>query len=174
MVNNNADVINKILGTVKSNSLPTDYLLRVQNDNVVQVCLPQQEIPSSTVQNQNAASATNSTGSTLQYENPITCEDVLRSEHNQDEIDPSQFAVATSTESSNEHMRNLTEAVASLNLAIQKISINERDMKTVLQQTKTVLEDKLSEMDQRLGFPVQKLAISRFLTNKGLTSNDDA
>ena len=46
-------------------------------------------------------------------------------------------------------MRNLTEAVASLNLAIQKISINERDMKTV-QQTKTVLEDKLSEMDQRL------------------------
>ena len=146
----NADVINKILGTVKSNLLPTDYLLRVQNDNVVQVHLPQQEIPSSAVQNQNAASATNSTGSTPQYENPITCEDVLGSEHNQDEIEPSQFAVATSTESSNEHMLNLTEAVASLNLAIQKISINERDMKTVLQQTKTVLEDKLSEMDQRL------------------------
>ena len=148
----NADVINKILGTVKSNSLPTDYLLRVQNDNVVQVRLPQQEIPSSasSVQNQNAASATNSTGSTLQYENPITCEDVLGSEHNQHEIEPSQSAVATSTESLNEHMHNLTEAVVSLNLTIQKISINERDMKTVLQQTKTVLENKLSEMDQRL------------------------
>ena len=103
----NADVINKILGTVKSNSLPTNYLLRVQNDNVVQVHLPQQEIPSaSSVQNQNAASATNSTGSTLQYENPITCEDVLGS-----------------------------EAVTSLNLAIQNISINERDMKTVLQHS---------------------------------------
>ena len=44
----------------------------------------------------------------------------------------------------------ISEAVASLNLAIQKISTNERDMKTVLQQTKTVLEDKLSEIDQRL------------------------
>jgi hypothetical protein len=54
------------------------------------------------------------------------------------------------TVSSNEQMRNLTEAVASLNVAIQKININERDMKTVLQQTKAVLENKLSDMEQRL------------------------
>ena len=44
-----------------------------------------------------------------------------------------------SKESSNEHMHNLTEVIASLNLAIKKISINEREMKTVLQQRKTVL-----------------------------------
>ena len=74
----NADVINKILGIVKSNSLATDYLLRVQNDNIVQVRLPQQENPSSGsfVQNQTAASVTNSTQSTLQYENTSTYEDV--------------------------------------------------------------------------------------------------
>ena len=114
--------------------------------------LPQQENPSSGsfVQNQTADSVTNSTRSTLQYENTSTCEDVLEREHNQHETELSQSAVATSMESSNEQMHNLTEAVASLNLTIQKISINERDMKTVLQQTKTVLKDKLSEIDQRL------------------------
>ena len=75
---------------------------------------------------------------------------MLEREHNQHETELSQFAVATSTESSSKQMHNLTEVVMSLNLAIQKISINERDMKTVLQQTKTVLEDKLSEIDQCL------------------------
>ena len=64
--------------------------------------LPQQENPSSRsfVQNQTAASVTNSTRSTLQYENTSTYEDVLEHEHNQHETELSQFAVATSMESS--------------------------------------------------------------------------
>ena len=118
----NADVISKILEIVKSNSLPTDYLLRVQNNNIVQVRSPQQENPSSGsfLQNQTAASVTNSTRSTLQYGKASTCEDVLERVHDQHETDLSQSAVATSTEPSNEQMHNLTEAVASLNLAIKK------------------------------------------------------
>ena len=86
-------------------------------------------LPDHFFQNQTAASVTNNTRSRLQYENTSTCEDVLEREHNQYETELSQSAVATSTESSNEQMHNLTEAVASLNLTIQKISINERDMK---------------------------------------------
>jgi hypothetical protein len=38
----------------------------------------------------------------------------------------------------------------SLCAAIQKIKINERDMKTLLEQTKSVLESKISEIDQCL------------------------
>jgi hypothetical protein len=68
----------------------------------------------------------------------------------QTDVELSQPAVTTTTESSNKQMQSLTEAVASLNAAIRKININERDMKTVLQQTKTVLENKLSEMEQRM------------------------
>ena len=118
----NADVISKILEIVKSNSLPTDYVLGVQNDDIVQVRLPQQENPSSGsfLQNQTAVSVTNSTRSTQQYEKTSTCEDVLEREHNQHETDLSQSAVATSTESSNKQMHNLTDAVASLNLAIKE------------------------------------------------------
>lgn len=50
----------------------------------------------------------------------------------------------------NEQMHILPETITSLNAAIKKININERDMKSVLQQTKALLENKLSEMDQRL------------------------
>jgi hypothetical protein len=42
---------------------------------------------------------------------------------------------------------SLPEAVASLHAAIQKIKINERDMKMLLEQTKSVLESKISEID---------------------------
>jgi hypothetical protein len=45
---------------------------------------------------------------------------------------------------------SLPEAVASLHAAIQKIKINERAMKTLLEQTKSVLESKISEIDQHL------------------------
>ena len=44
----------------------------------------------------------------------------------------------------------LPEAVASLHAAIQKIKINERNMKTLLLQHKKVLESKLSVINQRL------------------------
>ena len=43
---------------------------------------------------------------------------------------------------------SLPGAVEALNAVIKKISINERDMKILLEQTKSVLESKLSEIDQ--------------------------
>ena len=43
---------------------------------------------------------------------------------------------------------SLPGAVEAINAIIKKISINERDMKTLLEQTKSVLESKLSEIDQ--------------------------
>ena len=144
----NVEVINKIFGIVRSNSLPADHLLRVQNDDVVQVSvhLPRQESTSSVpfVQSQNAVA--NTPRSTFQNLN--TGQEVSETSE-QDRREGELTQSPLTTVSSNEQMRNLTEAVASLNVAIQKININERDMKTVLQQTKAVLENKLSDMEQR-------------------------
>ncbi len=61
------------------------------------------------------------------------------------DVQPPQTQATTSSHKIN----SLQEAIASLHI-IQKITINERDMKTILVDTKTVLESKLSEHDQRL------------------------
>ena len=45
---------------------------------------------------------------------------------------------------------SLPGAVEALNAAIRKINKNERDMKALLKQTKSVLESKFSEIDERL------------------------
>ena len=62
------------------------------------------------------------------------------------DVQPPQTQASTSRHEIN----SLQEAVASLHHAIQKININERNMKTILVDTKTVLESKLSEINQRL------------------------
>ncbi len=86
------------------------------------------------VQSQNAD--TNTPRSTFQNLN--TGQQVLEtSEEDQHVGEPSQSPLTTV--SLTEQMCNLTEAIASLIVAIQKIYINERDMKTVLQPTKAVL-----------------------------------
>lgn len=148
----NVEVINTIFGIVRSNSLPSDHLLCVQNGDVVQVSVDlQREESMSSVPITQSENAVANTARSTTAQNVNADQEVLGgSEPMTDQTDVELSQPAVTTESSNKQMQSLTEAVASLNAAIRKININERDMKTVLQQTKTVLENKLSEMEQRM------------------------
>ena len=154
---NNEDVVNRILEMVGSNSLPEETLLRVQNDNIVQVTVGSQlEKTASTIQTamqseqgQNASGSEVLSTATQNLRNDGDDGDLLCDQRQPSESLPPRLPherVRTPPGDAN----SLPEAVASLHAAIQKIKINERDMKTVLEQTKSVLESKISEIDQRL------------------------
>jgi hypothetical protein len=145
---------------VRSNSLPEETLLHVQNDNIVQVTLGSQlERMASTIltamqsaQQQNASGSEilQSSTATQNSHNPTADDGELMCDqrHSSEQLPPGQPSQRVRAPPG--HDNSLPEAVASLHAAIQKIKINERDMKTLLEQTKSVLESKISEIDQRL------------------------
>ncbi|CAB4000607.1 Hypothetical predicted protein [Paramuricea clavata] len=157
---NNEDVVNRILEMVRSNSLPEETLLRVQNDNIVQVTVGSQlERTASTIptamqsaqeQNAGGSEVLQSSTATQNSRNPTADDGELMCDQRQssEQLPPRQLSQRVRAPPGDDN--SLAEAVASLHAAIQKIKINERDMKTLLEQTKSVLESKISEIDQRL------------------------
>ena len=145
---------------VRSNSLSEGTLLRVKNDDVIEVATSmgsQQRTTACTIpgmpsiqdQDVNTNSSTlpeRSTDLTLLLKRLHPDDPTVSVTAATSDVQPPQTQATTSSHEIN----SLQEAVASLHHAIKKININERDMKTILVDTKTVLESKLSEIDQRL------------------------
>ena len=160
---NNIVILNKIFEIVRSNSLPEGNLLRVEDNEVIQVAMPMDsQLRNTTLIQDQVASTSGSTRSqssaapqeTLHSQEPIatvtadTDEQFMQFTDLLTVTEPLQPQATAS--SSSQEIHSLQEAVASLHTAIQTIKINERGMKTVLVDAKAVLESKLSEIDQRL------------------------
>ena len=141
---------------VRSNSLPEGTLLRYQNNNLVQIVIGLQ----ANLDQAAAATPSSTSGSTLlqnsaeerdsQDTTVATDDEQLPDQYHSSETLSVSQSLRMQQDAPTDEISSLPEAVASLHAAIQKIKINERDMKTLLLQHKKVLESKLSVIDQRL------------------------
>ena len=167
----NENVVNRIFEMVRSNSLPVDTLLRVQNDNIVHVTIgPRMGLPDSQLESTMTNSITlpvpvvsqeqtardfndnrdSSATQTSHNDNVMVDEGELRHQRQSYDSETPEQPPQTSRPAFTCEIDSMPGAVEALNAAIRKININERDMKALLKQTKSVLESKLSEIDQRL------------------------
>ena len=124
---------------VRSNSLPEGTLLRYQNNNLVQNVIGLQ------ANLDQAAAATPFSGSTLlqnsaeerdsQDTTVATDDEQLPDQYHSSETLSVSQSLQMQQDAPTDEISSLPEAVASLHAAIQKIKINERDMKTLAPTT---------------------------------------